>query len=208
MAKKKTDAKQKDGKKQSYSLQSDAVNTLANADKEPVPEYSKEELEKYKSHSGIKIPANIKVLLVKAWFYGAVCYFIMWGLGLYISDELDLMFVLGFAIGMVTDLLINPLLRFFAEVEGDNDHWMMWPKKGMKSMALNILYGFVIMLMVFMTYYLINMAFAKGTDSVALGVEPILFGLLCMAFDTLFIGMKHTLQSIVRDAKQKASAAQ
>ena len=39
-----------------------------------------------------------------------------------------------------------------------------------------------------------------AADTVPLGVEPILFGTFYMGFDMLFIGMKHLLQRIYRDA--------
>jgi len=64
----------------------------------------------------------------------------------------------------------------------------MFPKKGLLSFFLNLIYGYVILLMVFMTYNRINIAansMMGTTDQVVLGVEPIVFGLLCMAFDML-----------------------
>ena len=39
-----------------------------------------------------------------------------------------------------------------------------------------------------------------------LGVEPILFGLLCMGVDAGFVALKHLLKEIVSDAKAKAGA--
>jgi hypothetical protein len=40
-------------------------------------------------------------------------------------------------------------------------------------------------------------------DSVPLGVEPILFGLFYLGIDLLFLALKHTLQSVVENAKNK-----
>jgi len=191
-----------------YSLQSKAVETLANADKEPAPQYSKEELNKYRSKKGFKIPKAVKILFLKAWMPGAVCFFILWGLGNYIGTQLDMMVVLGFVMGLVTDLLTNSIIRYFAETEGANDEWMMFPKKGLLSFFLNLIYGYVILLMVFMTYNRINIAansMMGTTDQVVLGVEPIVFGLLCMAFDMLLIGIKRVFIMIFQDAKKKAA---
>ena len=45
-----------------YKLNSEAVEALAGADSSPAPEYSKEELERYKGKKKFKIPAPVKIL--------------------------------------------------------------------------------------------------------------------------------------------------
>jgi hypothetical protein len=191
-----------------YDLKTDAVETLVGADSATAPEYSREELERYRSKKGLRLPETVKVLLIKVWFYGAMCFFFLWGLGNYISAMLDMLFVLGTAMGMVTDLLLNNTLRFIEKTPGANDRWLMVTKKGTLGLVLNVLYGYGILLCVFMLYNLINYAIitvtgAEGT--IPLGVEPILFGMFCVGFDSLFIGIKHLLCSIVQDAKNTAS---
>ena len=45
----------------------------------------------------------------------------------------------------------------------------------------------------------------SGTDGkIFLGVEPIMFGLLYVAVDMLFISMKNLAKKIINDAKEKA----
>ena len=72
---KKQDELETEKTKTNYTLQSDAVETLANADNEETPDYSEEELKKYRSKKGINISEPVKILLIKAWFAGAVCFF-------------------------------------------------------------------------------------------------------------------------------------
>lgn len=195
--------------KKNYHLKSDAVEELVNADTEEAPEYSKEELEKYHAKKGFHIPEPVKILFIKAWFSGAVCFFILWGLGVYLPNMLDMLFVLAIVQGMVTDLLVNNVIRFIETVPGENDRWMLFPKKGMVSFFLNILYAFVIILAVYMIYNLINYAIISVTgngDTVPLGVEPVLFGVFCMAVDMLFVGIKWLFGSIIRDAKAAAKS--
>ena len=75
---------------------------------------------------------------------------------------------------------------------------------------MNILYGFMILGLADMAYNAVNIAILSvthQTDTVPLGVEPILFGLLCMGIDTGFIALKHLLSRIFSDAKAKASAS-
>lgn len=192
-----------------YRLKTKAVEDLVTADESNSPRVSEEELNKYRGRVRKKLPQWLKVSLIKAWFYGSVCFFFLWGLGGYMADQLDLFFVTAISLGMVTDLLINTLLRYYAETEGANDRWMMIPRRGVAGFFLNILYAFVVLGVVDAVYNLANIAIlslTQETGTVPLGVEPILFGLLCMGVDAGFVALKHLLKEIVSDAKAKAGA--
>ena len=192
-----------------YRLKTKAVEDLVTADESNSPVVSQAELNKYRGRVRKKLPQWLKVSLMKAWFYGSVCFFFLWGLGGYMADQLDLFFVTAIAMGMVTDLLINSILRHFAETDGANDRWMMVPRRGVAGFFLNIFYAFLVLGLVDMVYNVINIAILSlthRTDTVPLGVEPILFGLLCMGVDTGLIALKHLLGRIFSDAKAKASA--
>lgn len=193
-----------------YDLKTDAIEALANDDETKVPTYSKEELEKYRTRSKFHIPEWLKILFIKAWFAGAVCFFILWGLGTYIGG-LDMLVVLAVALGMVTDLLTNNVIRFFEKTPGDHNKWMMCPRKGMASFAVNLFYMALVLVCVFLFYNVLNYTIITITgndDTLPVGVEPILFGLLCMGFDMLFIGMKRMILAMMRDAKAAASGGQ
>ena len=192
-----------------YRLNTQAVEDLVTADESNSPAVSQEELDKYRGRTRKKLPLWLKVALLKAWFYGAVCFFFMWGLGGYLADALDLFFVTAIALGMVTDLLVNTILRYYAETDGANDRWMMIPRRGVAGFFMNIAYAFVVLGLVDLVYNLINIAIlsvTRQTDTVPLGVGPILFGLFYMGIDTGLIALKHLLCRIVQDAKQKAGA--
>ena len=188
---------------QNYSLKSDAVDTLANADKVEAPVYTQEELDQYRTKSLFKTPDVLKLLLIKVWFAGAVCYFFLWGLGGILGNTLDMLFVLGGALGMVTDLLTNNVIRFVEKEKGANDGWMMVPGKGTGSMILNVLYHVLVVICVYMLYNLINLGINTITgdmDAVPLGVEPILFGVFCTAFDVLFLSIKQLIKKLLKKA--------
>lgn len=190
-----------------YKLNMQAVDDLVNANAENSPTVSEEELRKYQSGPKLKLADWVKALLIKAWFAGAVCFFFIWGLGYYLQDQLDQIVVVGLALGVVTDLMTNNVFRFLEKTPGANARWMMFPKKGYISFPLNILYAFLIIFCVVMTYNAINvgiLAMTGAQDTVPLGVEPILFGVFATAWDCLFIKMKHTMRSMVEDAKKKA----
>lgn len=176
-----------------YKLHTKAVDDLVTANEANSPKVSEAELRAYRSGPKMKVSDWVKVLFIKAWFAGAVCFFFMWGLGNYLADQLDMLFVTGMALGIVTDLLTNNVLRFISKTQGGNDRWMMFPKKGFISFPLNILYGYVILALVFVLYNVINLTiihFTGAADTVPLGVEPILFGVFCMGFDVLLIQIK------------------
>ena len=190
-----------------YKLNTKSVDDLVNATPENSPEVSKEELKKYRSKSGIHLPGWLKAVLLKAWFAGAACFFIFWGLGLYVTNLLDMMLVFGIALGLVTDLLVNSILRFAAATPGENDGWMMFPRKGMGAFFLNILYAFALLFCVYSLYQIINTAIVGITgqaDTVPVGVEPVLFGLFYTGFDLLFVGVKHLARRILADARASA----
>lgn len=185
-----------------YNLSSEAVESLASADTDPIPQYSEEELYKYRKKK-FHIPDWLKVVFIKFWFAGAVCFFISWGLPI---GGLDQLFVLSMVLGMVTDLLTNNVIRFIEPLPGANDKWLVVKSKGMVGLGLNLLLGVVVILAVYVLYFLIYSAVMAVTksDSVVFGVEPLLFGLLCMGVDMLFVGIKMLISSILRDAREAA----
>lgn len=176
-----------------YRLKTEAVEELVTADSQNSPKVSPAELKKYRKSSTVRIPNTVKVLFVKFWFAGAVCYFVIWGLGLYIGSDLDLLIVAAAVMGFVTDLLSNNLLRFMEETPGSNEKWIMVGKRRYVSLVLNLIYAGVLLTCVVMLCGLLKIV----------GIEPLLFGIFYMGFDVLFLGMKNLLKKIVSEAKRK-----
>ena len=186
-----------------YRLKTDAVDRLVNA--ENAPEVPDEEIEKYIRKHKIKIPSWVKVIFIKFWFAGAVCYFVMWGLGLMISG-LDLMAALAIVLGLANDLLINHALRHFEPFSGAYNKWIMFPMKKFWTIFLNILYAIVLLFFIVQTYTVVNTLIAGSPDtaeSVPIGVEPILFGLLFMGYDMLFLAIRNTVRKAIGEAQKK-----
>jgi len=192
-----------------YQLHTDAVEELVSATKENTPRYSQEELNKYRSgKTKWRFPQWLKVLGIKTWFYGAVCFFVFWGLGMYLVDQWDLYFVAAIVLGMVTDLLINHFLRFTEKLPGGNQRWIMVTKRGTAGFFMNLLYGFVLLFLVITLYQAVNtviFTLYNGSENAPLlHVEPIGFGLAVMGADTLCVTIRNTLKKIVADAKKAA----
>jgi len=194
---------------QYYRLHTDAIDDLVSASEENTPRYSREELEKYTTAgSKRRFPVPLKVFLIKAWFYGAVCFFVFWGLGLYVGSQLDLCVIAALLMGMVTDLLINSLLRFGEKKNGESAQHMMVVRTGIPGLMLNMLYAFLLMFMVVTVYAAVNallaICFGGQEGAPFLGVGPIGFGLFAAGLDTLFIGGRRMLLRIAQDARVKA----
>ena len=119
-----------------YRLKTQAVDDLVTANEDNSPPVSEEELRAYRSGPKMKVAGWVKVLFIKAWFAGAVCFFFIWGLGGLLGSELDILFVTGMALGVVTDLMTNPVLRFFEKTKGENARWMMVNRKSSTSATL------------------------------------------------------------------------
>ena len=209
MGKKRKNRMQKseiEGQSEYYRLKTQAVDDLVNASEENSPPVSEAELRAYRSGPRMKVADWVKMLFIKFWFAGAVCFFFIWGLGGFLTNEPDLLAVTGMALGVVTDLMTNPVLRFFEKTEGENARWMMVTRKTYSGLFLNILYGYVVLFLVYTLYNVINLAAVRITgvaDRVVLGVEPVFFGLFCLGFDLLLIQVKHAIVRIVRDAAKK-----
>lgn len=190
-----------------YRLNTRAIEDLVTADESNSPKVSEEELRKYRSGPKIRLRDGVRAALIKWWFAGAVCFFFFWGLGIMIPSLENQMIVLGIGLGLVTDLLVNNIFRYYAKTPGANDRWIMVQRKGVTGMAMNLLYAFILLGLVVITYDIINriaVGVTGAADTVPVGVEPILFGLLTMGWDLLLLQAREWIRRIVDDAKKQA----
>lgn len=191
-----------------YDLHTGAVEDLVSASKENTPRYSKQELEKYRSGKvKWRMPEALKVVLIKFWFYGAVCFFVFMGLGMYVVNQLDMLFIAGIIMGMVTDLLINHFLRFTEKLPGGSARWIMVTRRGAAGFLMNLMYGFLLLFLVVTVYNVLNSSisvlYGYAENAPTISVEPILFGLFTTGADMLCVSIRNTFKKIVTDAQRK-----
>ena len=189
-----------------YKLKLQAVEDLVTANSDNSPPVSREELKKYHAAPKPKVADWIKAVFLKFWMAGTVCYFFVWGLSTFTLNQWDLIMILGVVLGGLTYLITNNIFRFIARTRGAYDRWMMFPKDKIWFLPLNLVYGLVLVLCVVGTYGFLNSLFSTP-DTVALGVEPLLFGLLTTLWDLLFLSFKSLFRRILKDAKKSASHA-
>lgn len=206
MARKKPEKEPDRSAAEYYRLNTRAVDDLVTADVSNSPKVSRKELDKYRSGPKIHLSDWVKVILVKWWFAGAVCFFFLWGLGTVVPNRENQLIITGLGLGFVTDLLVNKIFRYYEKTPGGNNRWMMVTKKGFISLPLNVIYAFVLLACIVGTYNAMNavwLAASGQQDTIPVGVGPILFGLFATVWDLIFLGMKQMLKRIISDADRQ-----
>ena len=135
-----------------------------------------------------RLPAWLKAMGLKLWFYGAVYFFVGWGLmALSSSDQLDLVLVLGLTAGAVNDLAVNRILLGLESSRHEYRAYIMFPGRDVSGLLLNLLYGTVLSFFVANIYNIINILIIKLANlpytAVPFGAEPIMYGLFMMLLD-------------------------
>ncbi len=169
----------------------------------------RKQFDPYKTDFLGKVPVWLKALFIKFWFAGAVCYFVMWGLQ--INDSLDRIVLTGAVVGLIVDILVNPLMRYMETDRHEYNAYMMFPFpfKAFWTFFTNIIYYIFIIFCVSYIYSGINVLcnIVSGTQTTAyLGVEPLLFGLFTVIVDMIFIGIKDGIVHLVKKSKKKETA--
>ena len=168
------------------------------------------EFDPYKIDKLSRVPAWLKAIFIKFWFAGAVCYFIMMGTGL---KDFDGIIVTGVVLGVIVDVLVNPCFRYMQSDKREYDIYVMlpFPFKQFWTFFVNIVYYLGIMFVVNYCYLGINLmcnAIAGTTLRYYVGVEPLLFGILCTIVDMAFIGIKDLIVFLVRRKKREKQEEQ
>jgi hypothetical protein len=133
-----------------------------------------------------KMPLAAKVLMIKFWFAGAVCFLVCLFLAGTVGDTLTLLLVMGLVNGLVTAFLANPLLRLMESPDVDLHPWLLFYGRGYGSFCANILYA---VLLTFLSYGLFCL--------LRITTDPILFGVAYCAADVLILQIKR-LKSVMK----------
>ncbi|MFR1631622.1 MAG: hypothetical protein ACLSU0_00480 [Oscillospiraceae bacterium] len=164
----------------------------------------KAEFDPYKRDKFSRIfPFWLKALFIKFWFFGLVCYFVLMGLGIYITNNLDLFVVCGLVTGVIVDCLVNPIFRMMESDRKEYNYFMMFPFpfKKIWTFFANLIYYLGVMILLSWFYELI-FGVLKVSDFG--GVEPLGFGLACLIVDMALIGIKDLIVFLVKRAVKKS----
>lgn len=157
----------------------------------------------------IRNPKKEKIIeaIIRWWGAGAVYFFIGWGTGLGAqSDAFDFIFILGAVAGLVTIVVLDPLIYGMLDIERKDGK--LYNKKYFERTIFQnvfvrsseIIKAIVIVIFVFLTYNLINIFLITLLDltseSVPLPGEPITFGIF-------YIGFYYLIRYLIRFIKNK-----
>ncbi|MDE7163123.1 MAG: hypothetical protein K2O44_03485 [Clostridia bacterium] len=173
------------------------------------PGSKKADFDPYKIDKLSRIPVWVKAIFIKWWFAGAVCYFILMGLGRVVTDALDQAVLAGCVLGIFTDIFVNPIFRYMESSEKEYNKYMMFPFpfKQFWTFFTNIIYYLVVGLLVMLMYGGINQLFNLINNNydgyVTIAVGPLIYGTFCVMVDMAFIGIKDLIVFLVKRAKRK-----
>lgn len=158
------------------------------------------EFNPYRTDFLSRVPVFLKALFVKWWFAGMVYFFINMGLGMYISNA-DMILLDGIVLGLVVDVLVNPLFRFMETDKREYNDYMMFPFpfKAYWTFFTNILYYVAVAVLVNFVYFFINEFMFTFNG------EPLSWALIALVVDMIFIGIKDFVVHLVRKHRREES---
>ena len=156
----------------------------------------KEEMKQYKAGYSIfnKLPLWLVALFLKYWYFGAVCFFLAFGLGL---QQYWFALAAGLGGGAFYDIAIRHILLALDPKDKTKYHIMCSAKK-YYSFPLNILYNIVLFYTGITFVYLIHLA---GLNY--FGNEPLSFGLVMIVVDCMFLLIKWGIMTIISHFKNR-----
>ena len=160
---------------------------------------SRKEFNPYRTDFLGRLPTFVKALFVKWWFAGVVCFFVNMGLGIYISATADLILFDGIFLGLVVDVLVNPLYRFMESDRREFNNYTMFPfpLKAYWTFFTNVLYYIGVAILVNFVYNFIN------DYMFSLNIEPLSWALIVVAVDMVFIGIKDLVVYLIKKRKKE-----
>ena len=159
---------------------------------------SSKDFNPYRTDFLARVPVFIKALFVKWWFAGVVCFFVNMGLGVYVAPA-DLIILDGIFLGLIVDVLVNPLFRFMETDKREYNAYMLFPfpLKAYWTFFTNVLYYVAVAVIVNFIYLFIN------EFMFSLAIEPLSWALIVLAVDMVFIGIKDLTVHLVKKRKEE-----
>lgn len=163
----------------------------------------KEGLSPYKQGFLSKIPYGVKACFLKWWFFGAIYFFIGFGLSTVLNDAALIYIVIIIANGFVTDFVCDNILILMDSDQGESNTWMMFHSRKLVSTFINLGYSIVLISLGSLAirglrdYIFVHIDFLKD-----FGGEPITFGLVILMVDLFFILIKNLIVNYVKKQKE------
>lgn len=154
------------------------------------------EIKSYQKPSFLsRIPYSLKAILIKYWYFGAVCFFIGFGVGL---SGYWFAFVGGLAGGMIYDIAIRHFLLAMESDAHEARFHIMCSSRKYYSFPINVVYNII-------AFYLGTtlIGFIQSAGLVGFGNEPFSMALVMIIVDYLFLSIKWGIMAIISHIKEK-----
>lgn len=149
-----------------------------------------------------RIPYWIKALFIKWWFFGVIYFFFVMGLSAIIGNEnftaVIQIIIIGFAFGVITDLMTNNVLEMVESNKRESRYWAMWAGHKYYIFIVNVVYGFALGVATSLVCAQFTTLIDNATGSVNYWFrEPCTFALVALAIDMACIGIKDLIVYLI-----------
>lgn len=154
-----------------------------------------QEIKKYDKGFLNKVPYSIKAILIKYWFYGAVCFFSLMGF-IGISGE-NAALVGGLIAGALFDIACYNILEMMDHDNNKAKYYMMYKSKKIYSVFINVVYQVAVFLIAMVIISSIVSTYKDPVNNWFLQ-EPLSIALVLTAIDAIFLLIKNLLVKLFK----------
>lgn len=154
-----------------------------------------QEIKKYDKGFLNKVPYSIKAILIKYWFYGAVCFFSLMGF-IGISGE-NAALVGGLIAGALFDIACYNILEMMDNDNNKARYYMMYKSKKIYSVFINVFYQVAVFLIAMVIISSIVSTYKDPVNNWFLQ-EPLSIALVLTAIDAIFLLIKNLLVKLFK----------
>lgn len=154
-----------------------------------------QEIKKYDKGFLNKVPYSIKAILIKYWFYGAVCFFSLMGF-IGISGE-NAALVGGLIAGALFDIACYNILEMMDQDNNKAKYYMMYKSKKIYSVFINVVYQVAVFLIAMVMISSIVSTYKDPVNNWFLQ-EPLSIALVLTAIDAIFLLIKNLLVKLFK----------
>ena len=161
-------------------------------------EISMDDLHAYKQQGFLaRIPYWIKAVLLKYWFYGAICFFVLMGLGGAGANGENGAIVCGLIAGLVFDFIVYGIYRAMDSDKKESRYYVMYKSKKIWSVFVNIPYQLLVFILGMLIMTSIVATYKDPVNNWFLQ-EPFSQALVLTALDAVFVLIKNLLVYLFR----------
>ena len=154
-----------------------------------------QEIKKYDKGFLSKVPYSIKAILIKYWFYGAVCFFSLMGF-IGISGE-NAALVGGLIAGALFDIACYNILEMMDHDNNKARYYMIYKSKKIYSIFINVVYQVAVFLIAMVIISSIVSTYKDPVNNWFLQ-EPLSIALVLTAIDAIFLLIKNLLVKLFK----------